>query len=72
MSYYIFNIYHNNNNLLEFENKDTRIIRNKKINNNVQINNNIDAFKTNNNMDNNIKLTVTGDRFILIFQNFTN
>ena len=74
MSYNIFNIYHNNNNnLLEYENKGTRILRNKKLNNNnVQISNNIDEFKTSNNMDYNIKLTVTGDRFIPYKNNLDN
>ena len=50
--------------LMQFANKDTRVEKNKKLNNNQTSKNNIQEFKISNNTPNNNKYLVTGDRFI--------
>ncbi len=66
-------ITYNNTDLMFFSNKDTRVQKNNKLNNNVQNNNiKIDEFKIKNCRNNDVELSITGDRFIPYKNNLDN
>ena len=66
-------ITYNTTDLMFISNKDTRVQKNNKLNNNVQNNNNkIDEFKMKNCRNNDVELSITGDRFIPYKNNLDN
>ena len=61
----LYNEYDNDiNSLMGDANKNTRVQKNKILNNNLPLNNNISEFKLSNNASVNQKILVSGDRFI--------